>query len=159
MVFGERSVKTAWPVAMGVNYLLTEFQHHGRGGGGSAIAMEIRSLWRVLAVAALAGVLSGCLGAGVGSGRQAASAYPNINEVPPLPTGHLMSAEEAAAETARVASLGERARVAAGGPGTAAAMGRSAAALQSKGAAQTAAARADLACRVPAGQPKPKGCP
>lgn len=116
---------------------------------------------RLILPALLAATLAGCLGTGLGTERasvQSAAAFPNINEVPPLPDGHLMSPEEAAAEAARLRSLGDRARLA-GDTATADAMGRSAAALQRRGAAQAAAARADLACRVPAGQPKPRGCP
>ncbi|MFO1185841.1 MAG: hypothetical protein U1E56_13820 [Bauldia sp.] len=120
-----------------------------------------RGLSGVLAAAAC-GLLAGCLGGAVGPDRTAAlspAPYPNINEAPATPAGHLMTPDEAAAEAARVRSLGETARARAGGTAAVAAMSRSAAALQSRGAAQAAAAKAELACRVAPGQPKPRGCP
>ncbi len=109
----------------------------------------------------LASCLAGCLSNGLATapGPTSVAAYPNINEAPTLPTSHLLSADEAEAEAARLRSVGQTSRRVAGGTSTGAAMAQNGAVLQRKGAAQTAAASADLACRVAAGQPKPKGCP
>ena len=120
-----------------------------------------RSLVALVLPVALASGLAGCFNDGLGTspGAVAVAAYPNINQAPPLPSGHLLSADEAAAEAARLRSIGQASQRSVGGSATADAMARNGLALQRKGAAQTAAAKADLACRVPAGQAKPRGCP